>query len=260
MPEQISLALPHLYDAALAWVRAGHIGDIIKVAVGAFIGAGLALLLALSRQSAARRRERKAAGNLALITLDRLASDFVLARAVILNYREFILRERPRLPPWLHVKAAHFGHAGTLRFEPSGLQLLLEQERGAHVVRKLLAAESAYHDFFWLLRDYIAVAEVIDEKLSLAGIDPADATHARELDGAVGAATAAKAERLAHAILAHVERSEALFREAATTLPVALGRRFGKKGLSTIEIPTYSQLRKMLELSEDGLRTPPIHP
>lgn len=264
MPEQISLALVQAYDSVAGFLAnslpPGFLPDIIKIAIGSFIGAGLAILFALSRQNAARRRERKAAGNLAIATLDRLANDFAQARAVILNYREYILRERPLLPPWMHVKAAHFSHAASPRFEPATLSFLLEEEGGVQVMKKLLAAESAYHDFFGLLRDYVGVAEAIRERLALARLDPADATLARELADVAGAAAVAKAERLAHAILVHVERSETVFRDAATALPAALGRRFGKKGIGKIEVPTYSQLRKTLELSEDGLRTPPIRP
>jgi len=261
MPEQLSLALAQAYESTLGLlagvVPPGALPDIIKIAIGSFLGSGLAVLLAWLRYSAARRQDRKAAGNLAIVTLDRLANDFALARAVILSHREFILSERPRLPPWMHVKAAHFSHAGTLRFDLPALAFLLEDERGAQIVRKLLVAESAYHDFFGLLRDYIGVAETIREKLAAAGLDPMDAGRAGE---AAGAATVARAERLAHAILAHVERSEAVFREAAAVLHAALARRFGKKGLGSIEIPTYTQLRKILEASEDALRTPPIHP
>lgn len=260
MPEQIGLALGQAHQAILALVSGGHVEDIVKVAIGSFFGAGLAVLIALLRQGAARRRERKAAGNLAIVMLDRLAGDFVLARAVILNYREFMLRERPRLPPWLHVKVAHFSHAAMLRMDLSALAFLLEDARGAQAARKLLAAESAYHDFFGLLREHTGIAETIREKLSLAGIDPMDPASGREVADVAGAAAVAKAERLAHAILTHAERSETLFREAAGGLTDALGHRLGKKGVSRIEIPTYTQLRKMLELSEDGLRTPPIRP
>jgi hypothetical protein len=264
MPDQISLALAQAYDSSLAlfadFVPSGYLPDIIKIAIGSFLGAGLAVLFVLLRQNAARRRERKAVGNLAIATLDRLANDFALARAVILNYREFILRERPRLPPWMHVKPAHFSYAGTLRFDLSALAFLLEEEGGVQVTKNLLAAESTYHDFFGLLSDYVSVAETVREKFMLAGIDPMDAARVREFPEVAGAATVAKAERLAHAILAHVERSETVFRDAAIALSAGLGRRFGKKGVGRVEVPTYTQLRKMLESSEDGLRTPPIRP
>jgi hypothetical protein len=264
MPDRISHALAEAYHDALALISSslppGYLAEITKIAIGSFVGAGLAILLAWLRHNALRRRERKAAGNLAIATLDRLANDFALARAVILNYREFILREQPRLPPWMHIKPAHFSHASMLHFDRSSLAFLLDGERGVQMMKTLIAAESAYHDFFGLLRDYVAVAEAIREKLALAGLDPMDAAQARDFTDVAGPAVVAKAERLAHAILAHVERSETAFREAAIALPAVLGSRLGKKGVARIEVPTYSQLRKRLELSEDDLRTPPIRP
>lgn len=263
MPEEISRALEQIHQGALgflAHIPPGYVQDIVKIAIGAFIGAGLALLIVSLRRNAARRREQRAAGNLAIATLDRIANDFALARAVILDYREFILREQPRLPHWMHVKPAHFSHGATLRLELPSLAFVLDEERGVRMIRTLIAAEAVYHDFFGLLRDYAAVAEVIREKLTLAGIDPMDAGRAREFAEAAGPAALARAERLSHAILAHVERSESAFREAAVALPAVLGTRLGKRGIARIEVPTYSQLRKRLEISEDGLRTPPIRP
>jgi hypothetical protein len=267
MPEEFSSAITQAFDSAAgafasltSSLPAGFLADVFTIFIGSFLGAGLAIFFATRKQDTIRRRDQKAAGNLAIATLARLANDFALARAVILNYRELILREQPRLPLWMHIKPAHFSHATALRFDLPSLIFLFEYEGGSHLVQKLITAESAYHEFFGQLRAYSGIAEAIREKFSTAEVNPMDDARVRELADAAGPANVARAEELTHAILAHVERSERVFRELSVSLPGLLSRKFGKKGIGTIEIPTYTQLRKSLELSEDGLQIPPIRP
>jgi hypothetical protein len=138
------------------------------------------------------------------------------------------------------------------------LTFLYEIEGGAAVMEKLIAAEAAYHDFFRLLHSHSQITEAARDKLSIVRANPVHTPLSS--DPAAGPTHVSRADMLTHAILAHVERSEAAFREASTALPALLGRRFGRKGVGKIALPTYTELKKALELSEDGLRTPPIRP
>src|SRR5438270_6059908 len=78
--------------------------DILKTLIGSLVGAGLAFRYALRRDEAARLRDQRAAGNLALAILARQLSDFTVTKAGIVQHRASVLEVQPMSPLWMQLK------------------------------------------------------------------------------------------------------------------------------------------------------------
>jgi len=217
--------------------------DGIKTAIASLTGAGIAFSFALYRDHRLRRRDRIAAGNMAVITLMRQTNDYFSAAAAIRAQRDFLKQAAPAAPDWMLMKPMHFDYSEALRFKMDSLVFLLERPEGAAIVQSLLAVEMHYHAMFAMLLVHAATSEAVQVRLSDAGIDPYQPASVADLERAVGFQLVSKTRSFVHGIFDSIDRDEAKFREACDLLPRALRRMFGEKAVVRIELPDAAQLR-----------------
>ncbi|TMC49616.1 MAG: hypothetical protein E6J20_17785, partial [Chloroflexi bacterium] len=137
--------------------------DILKTLIGSLVGAGLAFRYALRRDEAARLRDQRAAGNLALAILARQLSDFTVTKAGIVQHRASVLEVQPMSPLWMQLKPIQIDYADSLRFDIKSLEFLFKPGRG-RILEQLINAELAYRDFTRLVEVHRLTAEEVQRK------------------------------------------------------------------------------------------------
>lgn len=224
----------------------GFFLDVTKTLIGTFAGAGLAFWFALKKDGIAKAKEQKAAGDYALTTLGRQASDFLQVKFSIERDRAERLKETPAMPAWMQIKPMHFPYSESLKFNLDSLIYLYEIEGGSDTVEQLINVEGKYHDFFSLLEVFGKTAEALQQRFSDAGIDPRAGVGLSTLEKVGGFALVSKADSLAKGIFMHLERTEPYFHKACEKLPETLIKKFGGKGALKIKLPTQAELGKIM--------------
>jgi hypothetical protein len=222
----------------------GFSRDVFKALIGTFIGAGLAFWFALRKDDLTKQKERKAAGNMAVLTLLEMTDEYLRTKAVIEGFKEGLLRLQPKSPMWMFVKPMHLTLNEELRFNLDSLVFLLEHKDGARAIELLLSAERKYRDFFGLLKSHAPISEELQRKLSDANIDPREGARISDMEKVIGFQIVAKTVTLVEGVFAHFEEKESVFEQACTQLPRLLQKLFGKKGVIRITLPTPQELRE----------------
>jgi hypothetical protein len=185
--------------------------DVLKSAIGPFLGAGAAFALALWRDRRLRIRDRKAAGNMAVLTLLRQTNDYLTAATTLRTYRDWLLKQQPSSPPWMLMKPMHFDHSDALRFRMDSLVFLLERPAGEKVIEALLTVEMQYHALFGMLKVHAETSEALQVKLSDSDIDPRQGVRVADLELVAGFQLVAKTQSFVHGIFECIDRDESKF-------------------------------------------------
>jgi len=217
--------------------------DGVKTAIASLTGAGIAFSFALYRDHLLQRRDRIAAGNMAVITLMRQTNHYLAAAAMIREHRDWLLSQQPTSPLWMHIKPMHFDYSDALRFKMDSLVFLLERSEGAAIIQALLSVEMHYHDLFGMLKVHATISEALQLKLSDANIDMRQRVPVTDLERVAGFQIIAKANSFVHGIFECIDRDEAAFREACDQLPRALRGMFGRKAVIGIAVPDTATFR-----------------
>ncbi len=216
--------------------------DVFKTLIGSFVGAGLAFWFALRKEHLTKLKERKAAGNLAVITLLQLTDDYLRAKTVIEEFRKGLLKEQPQSPLWMHIKPMHVIYSESLRFNLDSLVFLLDRKEGARLIEMLLSAERKYHDFFGLLTVHAVASEEIQRKLADAKVDPRAGVSVAGMESVAGFQLIEKTKSFVRGVFNHIDEKDSTFEEACEELPKALRQIFGRKGVIRIQQPTSETL------------------
>ena len=215
--------------------------DIAKMFVGALVGGGLAFHYALRRDEAVRRRDQKAAGNLALAILARQFSDFQVTKLGIDQHIAWVLKEDPKTPLWLQLKPIQADYSvDTLRFDIKSLEFLFQRGRG-EVLEHLINAELAYRDFARLVEVHGATREEAQRKMSDAGIGAHSTLQAAQ--DAVGWALVVKLRDFTAALLERTAKGGKVYLDAADALRRILVEEFGDKEIIHAVPKSDSELR-----------------
>jgi len=224
--------------------------DIFKSFIGALLGAGLAFIFALRKDHLTRTKERKAAANLAMITLLQQTDDYLNAKAHIQEFRTNLLKAQPETPPWMFIKPMHLNYSSELRFNLDVLVFLLEYKGGSRAIEMLLNADRKYHDFFHLLEVHAEASEELQRKFSDAKIDPRQGITVGELEAVAGFHLIEKINSFVRAAFRHFEEGkDRTFQDACEELPQLLQEIFGKKGVIGIQLPDQKTLRAQAQQS-----------
>lgn len=120
---------------------------VFNSALGPFFGALFAFFVNLFLLRQQRRRENKAAGNLAMATLSRMYGDFLIAKSAI----QHDLKTRKDLAACLQIRPTIFEFSESLTFDLKALTFLFEQGQ-TDLLDQLLLVQVKYHDLRNLLR------------------------------------------------------------------------------------------------------------
>jgi hypothetical protein len=245
--QQAAVAVGDGYVYEAGKVSPNFIADVLKTLIGSFVGAGLAFIFAIRKDSLNRIRDQKAAGNMASLTLTRLANDFLQAKTYLVEYQKYLDRVQPHSPLWMQLKALHFNHAD-VKFDLPSIVFLLEHTGGAPVVEKLITVEMKVHDFFSQIAVHAQANYELQQKLSESTIDPRVGGSIAELNRVGGFALIAKVESFVKGINLHLQNTEPAIRAAAFAMPALMVKIFGDKGTIKIDLPSHEELVQVLDI------------
>lgn len=154
------LASPFMHGSS--WVL-----DIVKTAIGAFVGAGLAFVTTRLHDASRRKREDIAAGRLAFQLL-------LLQWLDCLNYRHG-LRTRldvlarglgPSAPAWLYAYPVSYTFTPAPDVDAKSLAFLFERDRSGSALDRVMVAQQRFTDLKVRSRELVDAARAVQSKLA----------------------------------------------------------------------------------------------
>lgn len=202
--------------------------ELIKSIGGPFIGAGLAFATNWWFQNRKRCNDNTTAGNLALFTLTRQASDTYNVRRAL--RREFArkLAQQPEAPDWVLASPMPFTFDEGAVFDFPDLAFLADDSTGRTALRLLLMAQQRHSD----LRARLGELHVSAIELQKASVpiwrDNINATYA-DMERDFGPELVARVRAQLRAVVVRTECDPETYESAFSALDAALTERFGKK-------------------------------
>ena len=204
--------------------------EMLKAAVGPFVGAGLAFASAMFIQSRTRRRENLSAGTLALLTIGSQYND-------LLNYRRALRHEiakrehaSPGLPDWLLAPSIGPDLEPGQAIDFQSLAFLFYVTASYEVHARLVLAEQHYHALRAVNRRMSTGVEEIQKTLSTATAAKGALLSNAEIQRAVGIDSQMTMGDLLRAALTETQ-AEHFYLDAFAGLRDALVAMFGAEGL-----------------------------
>ncbi len=198
--------------------------DISKTVIGAFFGAGFAFATNYYLQRRQRKSDQKLAGNIALLTISRQYSDFIVAKATFAE--EMRNAELNNVPSWRAIKPTMFEFDASLHFDFNSLAYLVEDNKDT-LLAKLIDIENRYHDLRKILASHCKAAVLLQRKFGEIGWGnnvPDDQT----LRKVVGLDLVGELDSLTNAIRKRVENHENTYVAAGRLLEQHMSKKFAK--------------------------------
>ena len=213
--------------------------EVVKVLLGAFAGAGLALLSNQVVEWCKQRRANLVAGNLALVTLNRQGSDFVGFRKAMRGAKAAMLQSEPNAPKWAQYKPILFPFSDDLRIDFQSLAFLLEGA-SRKVFNALATVELRYSDLKLYYAAHNETTDAIQEKLAGAGLLAGQLFNIAQGEALVGARLIGKALSNVDALELRFAEDEQAYLAAMTQLREALVARYSDREIVKFElVPGY---------------------
>jgi hypothetical protein len=204
--------------------------DLTKTLVGSFVGASLAFASNLWFQNRERKREYKAAGNLALATAIRQWNDFLVVRKGFVQTRQALIEQNPNVPIYLQAKPTHFYFSENLKFDYASLAFLFEHGR-AELFTTLAMAEQRYYDLASVIGLYTVAAENMQSKLAVKDFSGDKQYSLKDFESAIGPDLLHKLQDTVSGLFQRFDEDESSYTTAISELRSAMVKVFGDKGI-----------------------------
>lgn len=241
----------HQPEPELHWL------DITKTIIGSFAGATFAFMFAFWMHNRQRRRENKAAGNLAMATLARQLNDFIIYKRGIRESHQEMLKAHPKAPPWLQLKPIHYTFSGPLKFDIESLAFLFEKGNPAFLA-DIMIAEARYHDLLSSSEKLNLTLDEAQNKLAAGGLAANGVRRLNELEEILGPALVAKANAFVEGMLRTVAEDQDIYVKATKALRAKLIEYFGEgeTGIIMGQLPPEAEVVPAADAGEANARAP----
>lgn len=201
--------------------------EVIKTAIGAFLGAGLAFASTLSIQLWIRFSDHVKAGNVGLSILVRQLNDFLSVKTAMLRQRATMLKVRPDCPLWLQLLPSAYDFTES-RINPSDLGFLFDQH-GTPTMQKVLRVQQLHTKLAALVAHHRDVRLETQKRAQEEKIKPYDTMSIEAVEEKIGPYLVAICASGTESLLAQFEADEPEYEAAFNMLRSELRRRFGKR-------------------------------
>jgi hypothetical protein len=184
--------------------------------IGTFIGAALAFAANAFSQYLQRRRDHRAAGNVALMLLAEQLSDFANYRYGFLKELDGKVAAAPDYPFWAVASPMIFSFSDSLHQDVASLGFLIER-KNPMLITKILLAERRYYDLASIAARYNEACVERQQRTAQAFAGRESMTGA-EQRAAVGPELIARYESMAAGILHRLAHDQAGYEDASKSL------------------------------------------